>query len=159
MGITTNSNKTMESNGSNHSLKLLTKSTTNTGARGKRRWIKGQSKPNNKFPKINTYMNKFQGANTDLKGKVFIKVTIQATKYDEAYKVIILYIGNKYNNKVYKVFKTKDTFKGMNLIKKPVTLKITNIFKVPSIGENGVLRVLDRDSKDFVEYQITLKNI
>ena len=104
-------------------------------------------------------MNKFQGANTDLKGKVFIKVTIQATKYDEAYKVIILYIGNKYNNKVYKVFKTKDTFKGMNLIKKPVTLKITNIFKVPSIGENGVLRVLDRDSKDFVEYQITLKNI
>ena len=50
----------------------------------------------------------FKGANDDLKGKVFVKGTLQVAKYDEVYKALIVYFGLKYDQRIYRAFEHKD---------------------------------------------------
>ena len=56
---------------------------------------------NRKNSIISHSVTSFKAANVDIHGKVFIKVPIQTSKYDEAYKTIVNYIGSRYDHYVY----------------------------------------------------------
>ena len=63
-------------------------------------------------------VDSFKGTNEDLKGKVFVKGALQASKYDETYKALIIYFGLQYDQRVYRAFEHKDAAVGqITLIK------------------------------------------
>ena len=92
----------------------------------------------------------------DLKGKVFIVGRAQASKYDDAYKALRIYLGTKFDHKIHRTFEHKDATVGTNMLvtSSPPMTKI--IVQVATVGDNSVLQeverdVLDKDGLDFVE--------
>ena len=88
---------------------------------------------------MNTNIVTFSGTNVELKSEVFIKGTLQAAKYDEAYKIILNYIILNYNNMVYKAFEYKDRIKESNTLNKPSVPMITKVVQVAIVGKEIAL--------------------
>ena len=68
---------------------------------------------------MNIAVKYFKGSNVGLKGKVFVKESTQVSKYDETYKALIIYFGQKYDHRVYTAFGHRDADVGRNGIVKP----------------------------------------
>ena len=138
-----------------------TNTTTGTGSIRKKTNKWGNTRKNNGHPP-SFNISSFKGAHAKLKGKVFVKGTLQAAKYDEAYKEIRNYVRTNYGHRVYNVFDYKDKTKGINILVKPKSPMTTKIIQFTTVGENSILEgrevnVVDKDCEEFTEYQINLK--
>ena len=65
----------------------------------------------------------------NLRGKLFIKGSLPAVKYDKAYKDILTYVGSKYNHHVYKSFEYQGKTKGSSILKKPKAPMVKKSFR------------------------------
>ena len=97
-----------------------------------------------------------------LTGKVIMKGTTQATKYNEAYKSLITYVRTTYDHHVRKVFEIKDRSKGIKILTKPSAPTIRNIIQEVISGDGSVLKgvkhtVLNKNIKLFIKYQMDYK--
>ena len=104
----------------------------------------------------------FKGAIPELSSKVFVTGPSQATRYDDAYRALIHYFGNKFNHRVYRAFERKDISVGLSLLTKPRPPMVKKVIQEPTAGPDSKLQgvekeVIDKDSEDFLEYQLELK--
>jgi len=104
----------------------------------------------------------FKGAISELSGKVFVSEAHQATKYDDAYKSLLSYLGTHFDHRVHQTFEQKDEAVGLALLTKPVALKKT--VRTTSPDPRDVTKTIiisnvevDKDSEEFYEYQHELK--
>ena len=86
--------------------------TSNSNSRTKNRWSNARGA-------VPAVIDTFKGANLELKGKVFIVGPAQASKYDEAYKALLTYLGAKFDHKIHRAFEHKDATVGTNMLIKP----------------------------------------
>ena len=99
----------------------------------------------------------YKGAIVELSNKIFITGHQQAIKYDDAHKVLLLYINSNFNHRVHLAFERKDAAAGLALLskskapKKPVVVQEED----PTDRSKTILvtkQEIDKDSEDFYEY-------
>ena len=102
----------------------------------------------------------FKGAIAEISKKVFITGHQQASKYDDAHKILLSYINRNFNHRVHLALEHKDAAAGLALLlkskapKKSVVVQeedLTDRLKTTSVTN-------DKDSEDFYEYLSGLKN-
>ena len=99
----------------------------------------------------------FKGAIPELSNKVLITGHQQASKYEEAYKALLLYINHHFNHRVHLAMERKDASAGLALLSKPVAPKKTVVVEIedPNDPKNTITTTkieIDKDSEDFFEY-------
>ena len=104
----------------------------------------------------------FKGANLELVNKVFVIGPAQASKYDEAYKVLITYFGSTFDHRVSRAFEQKDSDVGRIMLILPSVLMIDKVVQIATEGNNSKLvervkSVIDKNGESFIIYQIQLK--
>ena len=104
----------------------------------------------------------FKGVIVKLSTHVFVTGPNQASKYDDAYKHILFYLGNKFNHRVHRAFECKDYAVGLSLLCKPTAPTTQKVVQEATPGDNsmfvGVERtIIDKDSEEYLEYQVELK--
>ena len=116
------------------------------------RW--GAPRPTNTAP--------FKGAVPELSGKVFVTGPSQAARYDDTYKALLHYFGNKFDHRVYLAFEKKDKDIGLSLLTKPSVPMIKKIVQEATAGDSSVLKgvekeIINKESEEFIIYQMELK--
>ena len=104
----------------------------------------------------------FKGAHADFKEKIFIKGPTHVDKYDDALKAYLTFFDTKYDQRVKRAFIQKDKAAGTNTRKKPKALMIKIVKQFATVGSNSMMvgrevKVMDRESEVFFDYQLTLK--
>ena len=104
----------------------------------------------------------FKGAISELTSRVFVIGPNQVNKHDDTYKYVLHYFGNKFNHRVYRESEFKDRMVGLALPTKPTASTIKKVVQEVTPGDNskfvGIKRiVIDKDSEDYLEYQVELK--
>ena len=72
-------------------------------------------------------------------GKVFTTGPSQASRYDEAYKALLHYFGNKFDHRVYRAFERKDVSVGLIPLVKPIPPKIKKIIQEATVDDASEL--------------------
>ena len=159
MGKSTTGNTTVsELTGDNRSIVSHSSSSSDGRQRQRKKYHNNRTRP---IPP-NVAVDGFNGATDLLKGKTFVMGGTQAAKYDEAYKALLTYFGSKYDQRIYRAFQQKDADAGKSTIIKPTPPMIMKVVQEPTEGADstmsGVLKnAIDKDKKDYVIYQIKLK--
>ena len=110
--IKSESGSATRSDGKSNATITTASSSSLSSKRSKANWINNRGT-------IPIVIKIFKGANSDLRGKVFIVGPSQASKYDEAYKALLTYLGAKFDHKVHRAFEHKDAGMGTNMLHKP----------------------------------------
>ena len=130
------------------------KNDTTTNGRNAKSPLWGSPRPTNTAP--------FKGAVPELSGKVFVTGPSQAARYDDTYKALLHYFGNKFDHRVYLAFKRKDKDIGLSLLTKPSVPMIKKIVQEATAGDSSVLKgvekeIINKESEEFIIYQMELK--
>ena len=127
------------------------------GTRGERWKRRNRGGTGNSVP-----MESFKGAHPDLKGKVFIKGSTQASRYNDTYMTYLTFVGTKYGQRIKQAFTEKEKDTGLKPLKKPSAPMTTLIKQFETAGDDSQkigreVSVMDRDSEAFYEYQLKLE--
>ena len=96
-------------------------------------------------------IDSFKGTISELRGKTFILRPTQASKYDKALKALLLYISNKFDHRVHRLFEEKIMSVGLALLQEPDA-------STKPKEDNAAKEVLDKDSVAWIKYQLTMKH-
>ena len=138
-----------------------TTSTTGTGSESSKynqnKWVFARK---NK-PDSSTFDN-IKGSHPELRGKVFTKGALQASRYDDAYKAILIYVGTKFDHRVFKALEYKDRTKCLSLLSKPKAPMVIKVIQVVTIREDSKIMgkevtFIDKDGEAYSEYSLYLK--
>ena len=107
-------------------------------------------------------MDTFKDSHPELRGKIFTKVALQAARYNDAYNAILIYVGTKFDHRVFKALEYKDKSKGLNLFSKPKALMKTKVIQVTTVGEDSKMMgkevtCIDKNGEEYIEYSLYLK--
>ena len=120
---------------------------TQQSHRDRNRWGSGVTQISSSEP--------FKGYLPELKGKVFVKGPSQAARYDEAYKALLTYFSDKFDHRIHRAFEQKDKDVGLKMLTKPQAPK--KIVTIEVSGASVNKKVIDKDCKEYVEYQLEMK--